>query len=41
MDISGDENFQNSWIHPFLPQREWRNFVRVQSGTICRETNKI
>jgi len=33
--------FQKSRIHPFWPQREWRNFVWVESRTSWRETKKI
>jgi len=27
-------------VHPFIPQKEWRNFGRVESGTIWLETKK-
>ena len=41
IDINQDDNFQNSWVHHFLPQKEWRNFGRIESRTRWRETKKI
>ena len=40
IDISPDEIFQNSRVHPFWPQKEWRNFGRVESRTVWRGPNE-
>ena len=38
IDVNQAEKFQNGWVHPFLPQKEWTNFGRVESRTSWQET---
>ena len=39
--VSQDEIFQNGQVHPFWPQKEWRNFGRVESRMSQWETKEI
>jgi hypothetical protein len=41
IDINRDEIFQKSRVHSFWPQKEWWNFLSIESGTRWRETKKI
>ena len=36
-----DEIFQNSLFHTFWPQKEWRNFLRVESRTSWWEAKEM
>jgi len=38
--VSRNEIFQNGQVHPFWPQKEWRNFGRVESRMSWWETKE-
>ena len=39
--VSQDEIFQNGQVHPFWPQKEWRNLGRVESRINQWETKEM